>query len=47
MSEVFPVDATWAKNSHCDAAKYRAMYERSVQDPQGFCAEMAERLDWF
>ncbi|HEX6012245.1 MAG TPA: AMP-binding protein, partial [Geminicoccaceae bacterium] len=47
MSEVFAVDASWAKNSHCDAAKYRAMYERSVQDPQGFWAEMAERLDWF
>jgi acetyl-CoA synthetase len=46
MSEVFPVDATWAKSSHCDAAKYRTMYERSVQDPQGFWAEMAERLDW-
>ena len=46
MSDVFPVDPQWAKNSHCDKAKYVAMYERSVQDPQGFWAEMAERLDW-
>ena len=46
MSDVVPVDPQWAKNSHCDNAKYLAMYERSVKDPDGFWAEMAERLDW-
>ncbi len=46
MSEVFPVDPQWAESSHCDNAKYLAMYERSVRDPQAFWAEMAERLDW-
>ncbi len=46
MSELFPVDPQWAKQSHCDNAKYLAMYQRSVQDPEGFWAEMAERLDW-
>ena len=46
MSDVVPVDPQWAKSSHCDNAKYLAMYERSVKDPDGFWAEMAERLDW-
>jgi acetyl-CoA synthetase len=46
MSDLFPVDPRWAKESHCDNAKYLAMYERSVKDPQGFWADMAERLEW-
>ena len=47
MSEVFPVQEQWSKGAHCDAAKYQAMYERSVKDPEGFWAEMGQRLDWF
>ena len=47
MSEVFPVQEQWSKGTHCDAAKYQAMYERSVKDPEGFWGEMAQRLDWF
>ena len=35
------------KSSHCDKAKYQAMYERSIKDPDGFWAEMAKRLDWY
>ena len=46
MSDLFRVDPQWAKQSHCDDAKYQAMYERSVKDPQGFWGEMAKRLDW-
>ncbi len=46
MSEVFAVPAGWAESSHCDRARYQAMYARSVQDPDGFWAEQAERLDW-
>ena len=46
MSDLFPVDPQWAKESHCDNAKYLAMYERSVKDPQGFWGDMAKRLDW-
>ena len=46
MSDLFPVDPQWAKQSHCDNAKYLAMYQRSVQDPEGFWCEMAKRLDW-
>lgn len=48
MSEVvvYPVDQQWAQRSHCNSAQYKEMYERSVKDPDGFWAEMAERLDW-
>src|SRR5688572_25404797 len=46
MSEVYPVPAGWAESSHCDRARYQAMYARSVQDPDGFWAEQAKRLDW-
>ncbi|TVQ30368.1 MAG: acetate--CoA ligase [Geminicoccaceae bacterium] len=47
MSDVHPVPAGFAERSHCDAAKYREMYQRSVDDPEGFWAEQAERLDWY
>ena len=48
MSErtIFPVTAETAKSAHIDAAAYEAMYRRSVEDPEGFWAEQAGRLDW-
>jgi acetyl-CoA synthetase len=48
MSE-FPTRAVPAsfKDAHIDAAAYQAMYQRSVEDPQAFWAEMAETfLSW-
>ncbi|WP_375258492.1 acetate--CoA ligase [Citreimonas sp.] len=35
------------KNAHVDAARYDALYKRSVEDPEAFWAEQAERIDWF
>ena len=47
MSElVHPVPAEWAAKAHCDNATYLEMYQRSIDDPDGFWAEQAERLDW-
>jgi acetyl-CoA synthetase len=46
QAEVFPVPETMAKASHCDNARYLAMYRRSLDDPDGFWREHAERLDW-
>jgi len=47
MSEnVFPVPADVAAASLADDAKYKAMYEQSVKDPNGFWGEQAKRLDW-
>jgi acetyl-CoA synthetase len=48
MSEVenYPVSAGWASRAWIDAEKYREMYRRSVDDPDGFWAEHGKRVDW-
>jgi len=48
MSEVMvhPVPAEWKKRAYIDADKYIAMYKRSLDDPDGFWAEQAKRIDW-
>ena len=47
MSErVYPVPDEWARRAHCDDATYLEMYQRSIDDPDGFWAEQAGRLDW-
>jgi acetyl-CoA synthetase len=43
---LFPVPAEFAKKAWVDEAKYQAMYERSIRDPDGFWAEQAKRLLW-
>jgi acetyl-CoA synthetase len=45
-AEVFPVPETVARTAHCDNAQYLAMYRRSLDDPDGFWREQAERIDW-
>ncbi|HKK06051.1 MAG TPA: acetate--CoA ligase [Gammaproteobacteria bacterium] len=50
MSEakLYDVPAEIAKQAHIDADHYQAMYQRSVDDPEGFWAEQAESfLTWF
>jgi acetyl-CoA synthetase len=48
MSEqVYEVPAEWSKRAYADDARYLAMYERSIKDPNGFWAEQARRIDWF
>ncbi len=45
--KVYPVPAAVAKRAHIDAKKYKAMYERSVKNPDGFWAEQArEFVSW-
>ncbi len=44
--DIFPVPADLAKSAWCDEASYDAMYARSIEDPEGFWAEQAKRLDW-
>ena len=45
-AEVFPVPEAIAGASHCDNAKYLEMYQRSIEDPDGFWREQAKRLEW-
>ncbi|WP_271078495.1 acetate--CoA ligase [Aurantiacibacter sp. MUD61] len=33
-------------SAHCTPEEYDAHYQRSIQDPDGFWLEQAERLDW-
>jgi acetyl-CoA synthetase len=47
MSEkLYPVSAEWAKRAHVDQAKYEAMYEASLANPDAFWAEHGKRIDW-
>ncbi len=50
MSEqkIYPVPGDFAARALIDAEAYEDMYRRSVEDPEGFWAEQAERfLDWY
>ncbi|HSM41436.1 MAG TPA: acetate--CoA ligase [Afifellaceae bacterium] len=48
MSEqhIHPVSQEWAKRAFVDEAGYKAMYEESVSNPEGFWGEQGKRLDW-
>ena len=47
MSDLIPPPADAIRDSHCRADDYRALYRRSLDDPDGFWAEQAQRIDWF
>jgi acetyl-CoA synthetase len=42
----YPVAAAVAKQAWADEAKYRAMYQTSIEDPEGFWSEQANELEW-
>ena len=47
MSEpLYPVPEEWAERATINAERYAAMYKESVDDPNGFWAREAQRLDW-
>jgi acetyl-CoA synthetase len=41
------VPPEWKSRAFIDDAKYQAMYERSIKDPNGFWAEAGKRIEWF
>jgi acetyl-CoA synthetase len=46
--KVHPVVPAIAASAHIDEAKYKAMYQRSIADPEGFWAEQADEfISWF
>ncbi|HEX8167252.1 MAG TPA: acetate--CoA ligase [Beijerinckiaceae bacterium] len=47
QEKLYPVSPEWARRAFIDAAKYKAMYEASVKDPEGFWYEHGGRIDWF
>ena len=49
MSEgkTYNIPATFADDAHLDEAQYEAMYQRSIEDPEGFWSEQASSfLTW-
>lgn len=47
MSKVYPVPAQVAANANVTADQYKSMYERSINDPDSFWAEQAEKyITW-
>ncbi|GFM66034.1 acetate--CoA ligase [Pseudomonas cichorii] len=45
-ASLYPVRPEVAANTLTDEATYKAMYQQSVVNPDGFWREQAERLDW-
>ena len=43
---IFPVPDSWAAGAHIDDAKYRAMYQQSIDVPESFWGEHGKRIDW-
>ncbi len=43
----FPPSEEVVSKSHINAQKYREMYDRSINDSDGFWLEQAESLEWF
>jgi len=47
-NRLFPPPEEFAAEAHLGSMeRYREMYERSIQDPEGFWGEAAGELDWF
>ncbi|MEM9384677.1 MAG: acetate--CoA ligase [Pseudomonadota bacterium] len=44
--EVFPVPKHILEHTRCTEDRYRALYEQSVADSEGFWGEQGKRLDW-
>ena len=42
-----PVPEAFAARAVVKAADYRASYEESIRDPEGFWAKVAKRIDWY
>ena len=45
-ASLYPVKPEVAARSLTDEAAYKAMYQQSVVNPDGFWREQAERIDW-
>ncbi len=46
-TDMIPVPEPALDGTHCTLDQYREMYARSMDDPDRFWLEQAERLDWF
>src|SRR5262245_8067780 len=44
--KVYNVPAEWTSRAFVDNERYFELYERSLEDPNGFWGEMGKRIDW-
>ncbi|MGO9744010.1 MAG: acetate--CoA ligase [Roseiarcus sp.] len=44
--KIYDVPVEWQQRAFADNAKYEEMYARSINDPDGFWADEAKRVDW-
>jgi acetyl-CoA synthetase len=47
MTERVHPSAEAVRHTHCTPDRYEALYRRSLEDPDGFWREQAQRIDWF
>ena len=47
MADIHPVDPQFAARARYDKARYQQLYQQSLDDPEGFWGQQAQRLDWF
>jgi acetyl-CoA synthetase len=47
QEKTYDVSSDWARRTHVDAAKYKAMYDESIRDPEGFWLKHGDRIDWY
>jgi acetyl-CoA synthetase len=45
--KIYAVPSDWTRRAFIDDAKYHAMYEASIRDPEAFWREHGDRIDWF
>ena len=46
MSKIYDVRPEFARAARIDGPRYAADYARSVEDPEGFWADIGRRLAW-
>src|SRR5436305_4404735 len=43
---IHDIPSDWTRRAYVDDAKYQAMYEASIRDPDKFWGEHGKRVDW-
>ena len=46
MSDIIDIKDEYKKNAYINTAKYEEMYKQSIDDPENFWAEQAEKVNW-
>jgi acetyl-CoA synthetase len=46
QNETIPVQEAWKEHAHIKNKQYLELYQKSVEDPDAFWAEAAQRIDW-